>query len=106
MYGCNLRNILDQFACKNVPSDNYWPTCVNSLVTNELVFLKNSLCQQKQNSFGYSDQEKGHISIYWLSEMSWIGYSLSEQSFFLLKVLNPFRGSKRLVLKTIWTALI
>lgn len=92
MYGCNLRNILDQFACKNVPSDNYWPTCVNSLVTNELVFLKNSLYQQKHNSFGYSDQEKGHISIYWLSEMSWIGYSLSEQSFLFIESFKSIPG--------------
>jgi len=91
MYGCNLRNMLDQFASKNVPNDNYWPACVNSLVTNE-VFKKNSLYQQKQNSFGYSAQEKGHISIYWLREMSWIGYSLSEQSFLFIESFKSIPG--------------
>ena len=45
MYGCNLRNILDQFATKNVPSDNYWPTCVNSLVTNK--YFKKIHCTNK-----------------------------------------------------------
>ena len=64
-----------------------------SILWLQMKYLKkNSLYQQKQNSFGYSAQEKGHISIYWLREMSWIGYSLSEQSFLFIESFKSIPG--------------
>lgn len=91
MYRCNLRNMLDQFASKNVSKNNYWPTCINSLVTNE-VFKKTHCTNKSKIHLVTRAQKKGHISIYWLREMSWIGYSLSEQSFLFIESFKSIPG--------------